>query len=370
MEVPKEDNVAKQTVASVFLTDSAVIQSINHHIREMLGNDFIYLKHIGAGISGNVYLCEYTGNDKLIKNLCDRNNWISVKILMNNQEIEHEAEIAQQLYDKKPVEQMQYKHNIGMPIRKNDKIIALVMQYIAYDDTPSAPQEDSLKSYLRKFYQAVVNGSVSEKAPTDKIHNALYNDYEIICAQLINEMYDIMYEFHMLGFLHLDIASRNFILNKPVFDNDGNIMKLTLVLCDYGHAAKMEKDGSAKTYRQRNSKPITARDYQDIVNHHATVSTDIFAFKCAIIGIISMTVADLMHDYSVLDIGQQSLKKFKEMRAKNDFIVMIIKYWPHISKNYLSMLIFVLIPILNNKLKSLSIVIMNIFMPYHLIIRI
>lgn len=317
MEYPEKGIDSGQSVSSMPLADAVIANRVNHRIRELLGIDFLYLKHIGAGISGNVYLCEYTGNDTNIKSLCDSNNRLSVKIPMNDRELLREAEIAQQLYDKRSARQIQLRHLIGIPIKKDEKIIALITPYISYLSAQNDVQEDSLKSYLKCFYDAIIKGSVPNKEISDKFHNALYNDYQIMCVQFINEMHSIILEFHALGFLHLDIASRNFILNKPVIDSEGNFIKFALTLCDYGHADRMV-NGSVNTYHQRNNKPLTARDHQDIVSHIATPKTDIFAFKCAVIGMLSMTVADLMHDYSILDIGQKSIIEFREIRSKKE----------------------------------------------------
>lgn len=315
MGTPNEVVRIAPNITSNIIDNNKVAQEINHKLKEKLGKDFTYIKHIGAGVEGNVYLCEYTGTDKKIRSICDVNNRISVKILFNKNEIKHEAEIAYDLYKKLTKKQKQARHNIGIPIKKNRKTIALVMQYISYNASPTEPLEDSLKSYLKKFYQVVVAGSVDSKNITNKMHKALYDDYGIMFAQLINEMHTIMYEFHKIGYLHLDIAARNFILSNIITDAKGNPLKLALILCDYGHSGKMTKRGIVNTHKQQGRKPVTARNYHELANNIASVQTDIFAFKCAVIGMLSLTVANLMHDYNVLSIGQESIKQFKEMRV-------------------------------------------------------
>ena len=245
--IPSEVVTVVPGITKKTIDNNMVIQDVSRKLREKLGRDFTYIKHIGAGVGGNVYLCEYTGNNKKIKDLCDVNNRISVKILFNEDEIKHETEVAYELYKK--LNKKQSRHNIGMPIKKDKKIVALAMPYISYIPSPTEPSEDSLKSYLKKFYQVIVAGSVDTKNITNNMHKALYDDYGIMFAQLINEMHAIMFEFHKMGYLHLDIASRNFILNKLIRDAEGNPVKFTLTLCDYGHAGKMTKGGVVNTHK-------------------------------------------------------------------------------------------------------------------------
>lgn len=296
-------------------------------LTSLLGDHFHYVKHIGSGEGGEVYLCRYTGSDENIKKLCDAHSRLCVKIASRKNALNHEAAVIDDLYKKHSAISKDLKFVVGIPVKEKEDTAALLINYVSFNDSPAAPLEYSLKSFLKSFYHAVVNGSVAHKHLSDKCHQGLYDDIGIMLVQLINQMQSIVMQLHELGYIHLDIASRNFVLNKPVVDGDGNILELSLVLCDYGLSGKLNNQGIVNTQSQQNMKPITARNYQDIVDNIATTRTDIFALKTAIIGMISMVVTDLMQDYNILSVGQNSTEHFKILRTsheyfRNDNIVM------------------------------------------------
>lgn len=319
MKSPTQSDTSGAVVTTQGIENSTVTQDINSELRKMLGGDFIYLKHIGAGMFGNVYLCKYSGNDEQIRSLCvrgpDSKDYISVKILFEQHKIKHEADIAHDLFQNRASDESLPRYTVGVPLKQGDVTIALIMPYYSYKtNSQGKPQESSLAAYLKNFYANVVSGSVHNKNPSDPMHSAFYKDYGIMQAQLINEMQEIVFGLHSKGYLHLDTASRNFVLIPPDTDR-GNIIQLRLILCDYGHTAKMS-DGIVKT--DKGKKPLAARDNQDIEKNIATVKTDIFALKCAVLGMISMSLSNLMHDNKVLNIGVDTPEEFIQKRIDNN----------------------------------------------------
>ncbi len=288
-------------------------------LKNLLGEDFHYIKHLGAGVAGDVYLCRYTGNHENIKKLCDIQSRLCVKIPAKKFDLNDESALAEELFQKQssPIENQKYI--VGVPIKNQETVVALCMNYVSTKDTATETIAFSLKSFLKSFFQSIVYGHVKHKEFSDKVHNGLYQDIGIHCVQLINEMHSILKQFNAMGYLHLDIGARNFILNKPIVDDDGNLLKLSLVLCDYGLSGKCNEQGVVNTVHQSNKKPLTARDYHDIAENKASVHTDIYALKTAIIGMIALIITDVMHDYSILTVGQKTIEEFYEMRTKKEY---------------------------------------------------
>lgn len=299
--------------------EKAEYDKYGNKLRALLGNDFHYLKHVGTGISGDVYLCKYTGHVENIKQLCDEQGRLCVKIADKNYKLDDESIIAEELFQKQIPITRDLINIVGVAIKDREAIVALCMNYVSFKEMPTDTITFSLKSFLKTFYQSIVNGHVRHKEFPDKVLNGFYQDIGIFCVQMINEMQSILRQFNTMGYLHLDVGARNFILNKPIVDNEGNVIKLPLVLCDYGLSGKCNEHGVVNTTPQYNKKPLTARNYQDISENKATVLTDIFAIKTAIIGMISLIISNMLQDYSILSIGQKSIEQFHQMRTEHEY---------------------------------------------------
>lgn len=277
-------------------------------IRTLLGDDYKFISVLGTGAGGQVLLCQYAGTDEEVKNLCDVQNHIAVKLPSLHIDLTEESRIAQLLKNSSIP-----GVNIGLPVIRDSQCIATLLQFVSYRAPPSGPEADSVKSFFRKFYKNIVANNLSKHDHGDFITNALSADIGVIFAQLINEMQQCQSQLHKLGILHLDTGSRNFLLQAPMKDSNDNFIKFPLVICDYGHSALMQMDGTVNVSLVQ-GKPSTSRDAQAVNNDIATIRTDIFALKCTLLGMISMATTNLEYDTNILSISQSDTVNFKDLR--------------------------------------------------------
>ncbi len=291
---------------------SLVIQDeksiLKEKLQTWLGENFDVLNEVGTGAGGKVFLCKYLGNNQNIKKVCDKHNLIAVKIPNAHINIDSECQVIEFLEDKSTP-----GLNIGLAVKFEEQYKAILLQYISYKFLESGPQADSVNSYFRNFYMNIVAQNKSRNHYDDSILKALTSDLGIVFAQLINEMQSCQFKLHDLGLLHLDSGSRNFLLQSPQLDSMSNFLKFPLVLCDYGHTAIMQSV-SAVDVSQIARKPSTSRDARAVNDEIATIRTDIFALKCSLIGMVSVAIADLQFDTSILNIGQSDMANFKNLR--------------------------------------------------------
>ncbi len=205
---------SSQPIPLVIQDDKAILKG---KLQTWLGEDFDVLKELGSGAGGKVYLCKYLGNNANIKKICDDQNLIAVKIPNAHIDIGRECQIIDHLKDTS-ISGL----NIGLAIKHEEQYKAILLQYISYKLTQSEPQADSVQSFLRNFYIHIVSQNLSNNHYNDNILQALTSDLSIIFAQLINEMQSCQFKLHNMGLLHLDTGSRNFLLQKPQIDEEGN----------------------------------------------------------------------------------------------------------------------------------------------------
>ncbi len=284
---------------------------IKAKVQQILGNDFVFISRLGGGEGGQVVLCQYKGEDQKIRRLCNVGNLIAVKFPAEGMNLKNECLIAQFLNTRHTGHEIA-DLNIGFPT--NDQYAALLLQYVPYKYSTNPPQSASIVSYLQYFYGEVVVTNSSRNPPNDPIMKAFCNDIGIIFAQFINEMQRCQFKLHNLRFLHLDTAARNFLLQAPQVDSTSNFLKFPLVLCDYGHTAQMDGNGAVNV-SQVQRKPSTSRDFQAVKHNIATTQTDLFSLKCSCIGMVAVAIAEMEHDYNVLDIGQDKILYFKQQRC-------------------------------------------------------
>lgn len=281
---------------------------LKEKLQTWLEEDFNVLNELGSGAGGKVFLCKYLGNNENIKKVCDEHNLIAVKIPNAHIDIDRECQVIDFLKDKS-ISGL----NIGLAVKFEEQYKAILLQYISYKFLQSEPQADSVNSFLRNFYISIVAQNLSRNHYDDNILKALTSDLGIVFAQLINEMQSCQFKLHDLGLVHLDTGSRNFLLQSPQLDSMSNFLKFPLVLCDYGHTAMMQSDGTVDV-SQIARKPSTSRDARAVNNEIATIRTDIFALKCSLLGMVSVAIADLQFDTSILNIGQSDMTNFKNLR--------------------------------------------------------
>ena len=228
--------------------------------------------------------------------------------------------------------------NIGFPITKDEQYVALILQFVGYMPHLNPPRSASITSFLKEFYQIIVANDASRNPPNDVILKGCCNDIGILFAQLLNEMQRCQFKLHDFRVFHLDTGARNFLLERPILNNN-HFIRFPLVLCDYGHSAEINMGGEIDV-TQEPGKPTTSRDFRAVNNNIASVLTDIFALKCSLIGMVSVAIADLENDYAVFDIGQTDMDYFKKMRKsvscfQNDSYLLaayLNKLWEHIIK--------------------------------------
>ncbi len=309
MEQPPYDHELSppsfQPIPIVIQDEKAILKA---KLQTWLGEDFDILKELGSGAGGKVFLCKYLGENENIKKICDEQNLIAVKIPNAHIDIDKECQVIDFLKDKAIT-----GLNIGQAVKHEEQYKAILLQYISYKFLMSELKADSVHSFLRNFYIDIVAQNLSRNHYDDNILKVLTSDLGIIFAQLINEMQSCQFKLHDLRLLHLDTGSRNFLLQAPQIDGMGNFLKFPLVLCDYGHTDMMQQNGTVDV-SQVPRKPSTSRDAFAVNNEVATIKTDIFALKCSLIGMVSIAIANLEFDTSILNIGQSDMTNFKNLR--------------------------------------------------------
>lgn len=115
-------------------------------------------------------------------------------------------------------------------------------------------------------------------------------------------MRDCIIAEHMLSHIHCDVSARNFILgtfrnSDFKYDWKGNVIGLLnapLKLNDQGRAKYLKGINATILLPKDETLPLRWVDSRAIINHEATIMTDLYSLKAAIITLISLSLGDVV----------------------------------------------------------------------------
>jgi serine/threonine protein kinase len=248
---------------------------------------FTLVKPLGQGAFGVVVLCIYEGQDEQITNLCDSQGRIALKLPKPpNKPDVHEAEIGQHLYENTKNHPSQTGQcNLVIPLLSGGQVVGVLSQFVSYEERIDKPRSSDLESFIRDYAS-----NVGTAAATDKIAAVLQSNLAVTLSQFASSMHTSQATMHSADILHLDTASRNYLVNKPIYDQSGDVINFSATIADYGLSEKLNgKESIPYTVQKAPLKyldtTITAGDPRE-----AKVASDLFALKCSIIGMAGLAL--------------------------------------------------------------------------------
>ena len=237
-----------------------------------LGRDFKFIRELGTGEFGAVELFQYVGDNEDIKKLCNDRGEIGIKfqtVIDIN-----EAEMGTKLLDyAKAHPQQKLLYNLIMPLKQEDKIVAILTNPIFYNKNESA----NLQGFLKKF---LANSGANSEQSTSPWITAFNSGLSITLSQLASSMYAGQEAMHDAGVLHIDTACRNFLMLSPQFDNNGNIVNISVLISDFGISGAMTGElNTLDTGPIGTKAPLRYMDFNSVVYRIADVSTDLMALN-------------------------------------------------------------------------------------------
>ncbi|MGE3920614.1 MAG: protein kinase [Gammaproteobacteria bacterium] len=250
---------------------------------------FRHIEELGKGQFGIVSLYQYKGSDEAIKQLCDSNGRIAIKVF--NQVDENELQIAEHFQTVGRTEGEASLYNVTKPLKDGDQLIGILSQYIAYDNSPKNPKASDLQAFIK---------DVARDEFEPKIGKAFRSDLAMNMNQLMTSMQEGQNALHDIGVIHLDTSTRNYLLNKAEIDDKGRPV-FSVTIADYG-LSKVITENEDFAVIDGPTLPSRWMDFDSIFKSTATVRTDLFALKASMMGMIGLVLGQ-EQEKDVLALG-------------------------------------------------------------------
>ncbi len=271
----------------IFSKDDQDIVLYNERLKDLKFTPFAKL---GGGKGGKVFLYQYQGDDADILALCkppEKNGLIAVKF--SHPPDEREAAIAGRMYEfrqknpHKPLDRVNKIQQIG----DDSGFICILSQYEYFNDLEDTPsiRSDDLQWFINSNF-----GKPGVIPASSKIRDAFQANYDIFMSQLISNMHIAQSQFHQLGALHLDTATRNFIMNLDI-DDENNVINMKPKLADFGLSSFLQPGTQFGEGYPETKNPLRWMDQNALYQNRGktSIQTDLFALKVTIIGTLCLS---------------------------------------------------------------------------------
>lgn len=169
------------------------------------------------------------------------------------------------------------KYNLIGPLQHQGKTVALISKFESCEFTAGSNESYSVEDAFRKLAR-----NAGTQPSSNKIAQAFNVGLGTTLCQLSYEMYGGQAALHRAGVLHLDSAPRNFMLSKPKFDQQGNLISLSAKIIDYGLSKKSIEGGVDLSYMGAKM-PVLILDEKGLNEFKGNISSDLFAIKTSMI---------------------------------------------------------------------------------------
>lgn len=271
------------------------LESLEYRISTL---QFEKITVLGSGNFGKVILYKYEGEDPKVQSLCDKFGRIAIKLSepLSDQEVLIAQHIAKSQRENPKINLSDV--NIISTIKEQDEIIGILTQYECYTNSTQGHIHETsanLETFLRNTFNS--RGIAFQTGP--EIRSAMKQNYGIFMGQIASSMYRAQSQLHQLSLLHLDTATRNFLINTDV-DDMGNLMRIRVKISDYGQSCVLPPGEQFGTFINPEQTPLKWIDYQGLWKRKPSILTDLFAQKTSIIGMIGLTLIDCNKEGEIL----------------------------------------------------------------------
>ena len=245
--------------------------------------DFEVMKPLGEGKAGCVQLVRYLGNNTELLKICPTRLYALKKFkrgVVNANEIEITQAMGLGNF-------ALYEETSSLP-EENSLIMhkVLIMSFIHYDDHHAS-------SNLNFFLKHLCNNTPFHRQP-DKfsglgIQSAFaQNHLAITLCQIFYSIKRELNRLHAKGFYHLDLALRNFLIDKPILE-DGQVVHFSVKLVDYGLSQRItHENNGVVTISPKELWPIKSLDRRCLLKNEATLATDLYALRIVCLGMLGI----------------------------------------------------------------------------------
>lgn len=294
-------------------------------------NELVVTKVIGAGAFGEVSLAEYTGADPVIKNF---GTTIVVKKFTNLQApLDNDIAISPYLHAvTKNNSVLRNKINSGVAILDDEGHQQLISQFVAYDDGPPSSSGD-----LGKFLTEANVNCDPEFSSLPSFDN---ENIGITIAQFSVAIHESVSALHDVGVFHFDTAIRNFLVDKPDYDEHGNILKFNLKVSDFGLSQVIPAGGVVEL--TEGNFPIKWIDSRALNGNGHSIATDLYATRISMLETIGMALGmshyDIMH-HIIAFSPEHNLQDFISIKANleqpdNDSLQFFVANAENLARNH------------------------------------
>lgn len=258
-------------------------------------------KKLGGGAFGTAYRYAYIGNNPDISLLTSTaakrdQKYIVVKKYHGNID-KNELEIASALFQAHEKNPQSTRYCLALPVTNSSgEPIGLASSYISYTRIDKKIISGDLES-------AITKEITNKKNATE--NGMLFDmNLEQILPQITASMQKSVQSIHQAGVLHCDISARNFLVGKPVKENN-DLINMPIVISDYGLSQRMPADiNDGVPPINMAQVPIRWYDHECMQTQKITLATDLYATKAATIEMLGLILGKKSEDILCFKQGE------------------------------------------------------------------